>query len=139
MKQRWSHDHDFCSSHQIHTQMAVSWMMVLLNLTHIQIALVYRSPTVPRTALSKLLQHISLSNTPCVILGDFNEHQPNSPILSLMCKHGFTQLVESPTTPQGTLLDHVYYKNPPSNVTIQVKDTYYSNHDTVYCEGLSTF
>ena len=89
---------------------AVSCMMVLPNLTRIQIALVYRSPSVSRTAfiamLTRLLRHVSLSNTPRVILGDFNEdllHQPNSPILSLMCKYGFTQLVEPPTTPQGTL------------------------------------
>ena len=75
---------------------ATNCMMVLPNLTRIQIALVYRSPTVPRTAfvtlLSKLLQYVSLSNTPCVILGDFNEnllHQQTSPILSIMSKHGF--------------------------------------------------
>ena len=123
---------------------AVSCMMVLPNLTRIQIALVYRSPSVSRTAfvtvLTRLLRHVSVSNTPCVILGDFNEdlllHQPNSPILSLMSEYSFTQLVESPTTPQGTLLDHVYYNGPPSNITIQVKDSHYSDHDTVYCSLL---
>ena len=105
--------------------------------THIQIALIYRSPSVSRTAmLTRLLRHVSVSKTSCVALGDFNEdllHQPNSPILSIMCKYGFRQLVQPPTTPQGTLLDHVYYNGPPSNVTVQVKDTYYSDHDTVYC------
>ena len=46
---------------------------------------------------------------------------------------GFTLLVKSPTTPQGTLIDHVYYRNPSANIIVQVQDTYYSDHDTVYC------
>ena len=49
----------------------------------------------------------------------------------------YTQLVNSPTTAQATLLDHVYYKNPSVNsvehVMIHVIDTYYSDHNTVYC------
>ena len=76
---------------------------------------------------------MGMCNTP---LGDFNEdllHHLNSPILSFMSAYGFSQLVKSPTTPQGTIIDHVYYKNPPDNVT---KDTYYSDHDTVYCSIL---
>ena len=119
---------------------AVSCMLLLPNQTPMQIALVYRSPSVSRTTLiamlTRLLKHVSVSSAPCLILGDFNEdllHQINSPILTLMSEHGFSQLVTSPTTPQGTLLDHVYCRNPPNHVAIQVKDTYYSDHDTVYC------
>lgn len=115
-------------------------MLLLPNLTHMQIALLYRSPSVSRTTfiamLTRLLKHVSVSNVPCVILGDFNEdllHQINSPILTLMSEYGFAQLVSSPTTPQGTLLDHVYCRYPPNHVAIQVKDTYYSDHDTIYC------
>ena len=119
---------------------AVCCMLVLPNLARMQIALVYRSPSVCqrtfRTVLCRLLRHMAMCNTPCLVLGDFNEdllHQLNSPIPSFMSEHGFRQLVKSPTTPQGTIIDHVYYNNPPNNVTIQVKDTYYSDHDTVYC------
>ena len=119
---------------------AVSCMLILPNLTRMQIALVYRSPSVSqttfRTVLSRLLGHMAMCNTPCLVLGDFNEdllHQPNSSVLSFMSEHGFRQLVKSPTTPHGTIIDHVYYNAPPDNVTIEVKDTYYSDHDTVYC------
>ena len=74
-----------------------------------------------------------------MVLGDFNEdilHHPNSALLQLMFSYGFTQLVNSPTTAQGTLIDHVYYKSQygnPSSSMIQVQDIYYSDHDTVYC------
>ena len=119
---------------------SVYCMLVLPNLTRMQIALVYRSPSVSQTTfksvLSRLLRHMAMCNSPCIVLGDFNEdllHQLNSSILSFMSKHGFRQLVKSPTTPHGTIIDHVYYKDPPNNVTVQVKDTYYSDHDTVYC------
>ena len=121
---------------------AVSVTLQLPNVNHsIQIALVYRSPNVSQTSLiavlTKLLKHVTLCNTPGIILGDFNEdilNHPNSSIDRFISSYGFTQLVKSPTTPQGTLLDHVYYKNEnaSSNVVIKVQDTYYSDHDTVY-------
>ena len=72
----------------------------------------------------------------CVIFGDFSEnliYRPNSRMLNLMSDHGFTQIVHSPTTCQGTLIDHVYYRNPSRSIMVHVKDTYYSDHDTVYC------
>ena len=77
-----------------------------------------------------------MSHARCMILGDFNDnllHQHNSKILSLMSSHGYTQLVQHPTTTQGTLIDHVYYNNSTSNIIVKVQDTYYSDHDCVYC------
>ena len=121
---------------------AVSATIQLPNVGTMQIAVVYRSPSLSRatliTMLTRLLRHVTLCNTPCVILGDFNEdilHQENPAILTLMSSFSFQQLVQYPTTAQGTLLDHVYYRNTSSSTLfsiIQVKDTYYSDHDTVY-------
>ena len=71
-----------------------------------------------------------------IILGDFNENilqYPDSRIVSLMSNYGYTELVQSPTTARGTLIDHVYYSNPSNSIVVQVQDTYYSDHDTVYC------
>ena len=122
---------------------AVSATIRVPNAGSIQIAVVYRSPSVPQTTLttvlSRLLTHLSMCNTLCLVLGDFNDdllnHQ-NSPTLRLMAKFSFKQVVQSPTTAQGTLIDHVYYRNPffssSSNTIIEVHDTYYSDHDTVY-------
>ena len=50
-----------------------------------------------------------------------------------MTSHGFTQLVQSPTTDRGTIIDHVYYNRTGNDVIVQVHDTYYSDHDTIYC------
>ena len=113
-------------SHQRFASNAIEAVSTILQLPHannsVQIALVYRSPSVPQTSLiamlNRLLRHVTLSNMPCVILGFFNENllpHPNSAILTLMSTFGFTQLVKSPTTPQGTLIDHVYYRNQCTN------------------------
>ena len=118
---------------------AVSATLPVPNRDSMQIAVVYRSPSVPQavliTILSRLLTHLSLCNTPCVVVGDFNEdilHQTNSAVLKLMSNFGYRQLVQVPTTPQGTLIDHMYYKNHNSHDTtvVYIKDT---DHDTVYC------
>ena len=46
--------------------------------------------------------------------------------LSFMPRFGFKQLVNSPTTPQGTLIDHVYYNDRQySNIVVHVLDTVY--------------
>lgn len=100
-----------------------------------QIAVVYRSPNVPQemliTVLTRLLTHVSLCSTPCLIVGDFNENVLHA-IVRLMPDFCFTQLVQSPTTAQATLIDHMYYRNPfvsPANhAIIQVQDTYYSDN-----------
>ena len=56
---------------------AVSATIQLPNASNMQIAVVYRSPSVPRatliTVLTRLLRHVTLCSIPCVILGDFNE------------------------------------------------------------------
>ena len=44
---------------------------------------------------------------------------------------GFTQLLKSPTTDQGTLLDHVYCSGALNGIVVEVSDTYYSDHDAV--------
>ena len=120
---------------------AVSVTVQLPNGENMQTALVYRSPSVPQgtfiTLLTRLLTHVTLCTTPCVILGDFNEdilHCQNSAILSLMSSFSFTQIVCCPTTPQATLIDHVYLRNTAgSKIFAIIQDTYYSDHDTVYC------
>ena len=48
-----------------------------------------------------------------------------------MSSNGYEQLVHSPTTDRGTMIDHVYYNRPPADTVVQVRDTYYSDHDTV--------
>ena len=115
----------------------------LPNAKSLQIALLYRSPSVPIqqliTMLTRILSYVSMSNTPTVILGDFNDNvleQLESPIVSLMSTHGYAQLVNSPTTAKGTLIDHVYYSNPNGSEIVEVHDTYYSDHDAVYCSIL---
>ena len=88
---------------------AVSTTLLLADNTQIQIALLYRSPSIPLQALtnllSRVLNHVSVFSLPCVILGDFNEdilHQTDSRIVSFMSSHGYTQVVNSPTTARGT-------------------------------------
>ena len=76
---------------------AVSTTLLLAKNKQIQIALLYRSPSVPlqilTSLLSRVFNHISTSSLPCVILGDFNEdvlHHTNSRIVSFMSNHGYT-------------------------------------------------
>ena len=82
-----------------------------------------------------------MSNLPTIMLGDFNEASKIYNmithiviiILDNMFNNGYTQLVQSPTTDRGTLIDHVYYNRPSDDAVVQVHDTYYSDHDTVHC------
>ena len=69
-------------------------------------------------------------------MGDFNDdvfNRSDSTILNLMSTNGFKQLVSTPMTDRGTLIDHIYYNRSSDDIIIEVCDTYYSDHDTVYC------
>ena len=94
---------------------ATTVTLILPNHKQIEVTLVYRSPSVPTstllTVLPSILSQLTTSSIPSIILDDFNEdllaksdlRQP-----SFMSSHGFSQLVQSPTTDNGTLIDHVY-------------------------------
>lgn len=114
--------------------------LILPNHKQLQVTVVYRSPSVPTsillTVMSSILNPMTSSSIPSIVLGDFNEDnlaKTDSRIANLMSHHGFLQLVQSPTTDNGTLLDHVYYNNPCNLIKVQVIDAYYSDHDIVHC------
>ena len=112
----------------------------LPDASHLQISLIYRSPTSTLqqlvVILIELLNRLASTNSATIVLGDFNEDvlgKPNSTLTSIMSNHGFTQLVHTPTTDRGTVIDHVYYNRVCENLMLQVCDTYYSDHDYIYC------
>ena len=104
----------------------------------LQVAVVYRSPSVPMRQLVQfmtgLLQHVSVTGIPTVILGDFNDdvlYGHDSHLQALMLSHGYVQLVNEPTTDRATLIDHVYFSS--NQALVHVCDVYYSDHDAIYC------
>ena len=72
-----------------------------------------------------------------IIMGDFNEDllsKPDSKLVELMAQCGYSQLVHTPTTDKGTIIDHVYCNSPaPECADIHVADVYYSDHDVILC------
>ena len=75
------------------------------------------------SALATVLDHVAVSDIPSVVLGDFNEdllQKPDSRVLSLMSSNGYEQLVQSPTTDRGTMIDHVYYNRLSATVALEV-------------------
>ena len=73
---------------------AVCTTVCLPDASLMQIALLYRSPSVSMatliTVVSRILTYVSVSNIPCVILGDFNEnllHQHDSSLQTLTDSH----------------------------------------------------
>lgn len=90
--------------------------------------------------LFTLFNHIDCS-IPTVVMGDFNEDistycytnvdASQTQLLRWMLENGFHQIVRTPTTDRGTLIDHVYYSGP-FDILVEIQDTYYSDHDVVF-------
>ena len=80
--------------------------------------------------VEQLLSSSSLSHAEVLVVGDFNDHLmvKTTKICSCFQSNGFNQLIDQPTTDQGSLLDYVYF-NGVSPIQTEVYDTYYSDHD----------
>ena len=67
-----------------------------------------------------------------VVVGDINENGMKQGTIAteLQC-HGLKQLVKEPTHIFGKALDHVYVNKPSKVISVQVKQTYFSDHDAV--------
>ena len=70
-----------------------------------------------------------------MIIGDFNENAQNEKEQSLqkfMKNLRYTQLVTVRTRESGRTLDHIYInERVTSNTKIEIRDTYYSDHEFV--------
>ena len=113
----------------------------LPNSTQLVLVLLYRSPSSTADALlntiTALLNRIALIAIPTIVMGDFNidllSRNHDRRLLNLMSTNGFAQLVKTPTTDRGTLIDHVYCNSSLQDILIEVDDCYYSDHDIIYC------
>jgi hypothetical protein len=87
-------------------------------------------PTAFLHHLSNLQPIIHHAEHPTILLGDFNidlrTNKTDALNLSTLLRgRGFEQLVKTPTTPQGSLLDHVWSTTPGS---VDLNPTYWSDH-----------
>ena len=117
---------------------AATTILTLPGHEQLQVTVVYRSPSVPTntllTTMSSILSQTTTANMPSIILGDFNDDllvNSNLRLVELMSSYDFSQLVGSPTTNNGTLIDHVYYNRPHNSCQVKVIDAYYSDHDII--------
>ena len=80
--------------------------------------------------VEQLLSSTALSHAEVLVVCDFNDDlmAKTTKIRSYFQSNEFNQLIDQPTTDQGSLLDHVYF-NGVSHIQTEVCDTYYSDHD----------
>ena len=99
---------------------------------------IYTKPTTPTTVFCDQLRCLMAAipkKYHVIITGDFNDNlldKDNSDLLNCMKEFGFYQYVSKPTTDSGSLLDHMYYNEMRNDITVEVVDTYFSDHDSVF-------
>ena len=100
----------------------------------------YIPPGVSKVAakyhIEKLIGNVLHDTDRVIVLGDFNEDilfdQEGKLIHACFMQMGFQQHVTCSTTDYGSLLDHVYSRRI-DDFGADVVDTYYSDHDRVFC------
>ena len=110
---------------------------VLKSAIKINVITIYRPQSLTSSVFLSKLQHLMESlprDVQTIVMGDFNINLIESPhheIITIMKEFGFVQQVKVPTTDYGSLLDHVYV-NREVCIQINVIDTYFSDHDTIF-------
>ena len=115
------------------------FQMSKLESKHYDIISVYRSSDSSETSqivFCRSLINIINSKNKTFIIGDFNLNaidDRSNMISKELSKLGFRQLVQEPTHIQGGLIDHCYVSHNilPTNVRINQKSVYYTDHDMI--------
>lgn len=137
---------EMCVRFKVQSQRAeICYYQIRINGTvsdYVHLLVVYRSPVHDNLSafflmLDNCLEEFKTSrfsdSTPLLLLGDFNiDLLKNSPerkaLEDLLFAHHCHQLVREHTSDYGSLLDHVWTNLPPSDVRVQLLDTYWSDH-----------
>ena len=100
----------------------------------------YISPSLSKNGVTeeirKFLNDVTYNTDKVIVVGDFNEDllegQDGKVICDSFFRIGFKQHVSKPTTDYGSILDHVYSRRI-NDIVVDIADTYYSDHDRVFC------
>ena len=106
------------------------------NNKHILSFIVYRKNSSNILQFVNSLDYLLRAHTIDIILGHLNINYFNGkdvePFASLMASFSYVQIVKKPTFISGSLLDHVYIKQPiEPNIHCSVISVYYSDHDAI--------
>ena len=119
-------------------------VMRFLNLPHISIIGLYRSPRVPVMQLCQELREVfdKLSTRDNIFIGDFNINWFNetqrAPLQHLFARNNYRQLVPCSTTDNNTCIDHIYTNLPETQIDFLILETYFSDHKGI-CALVNSF
>ena len=75
-------------------------------------------------------------HVPTCIVGDFNEDvsmTSNTCCCTMLKSQGLEQMINKPTHDSRTIIDHIYKSQTLHKMQTDVKDCYYSDHDSILC------
>ena len=127
--------------HPIQIRMNTILEIAVVEITqpiHIIVIAVYRPPSTPIDIfLNSMLEIIAeFQHVPTCIVGDFNEDvsmTSNTHCCTMLKSQGFEQMINKPTHDSGTIIDHIYKSQTLHKMQTDVKDCYYSDHDSILC------
>lgn len=109
------------------------------SLPDVTIVAIYRSPKVQvRQLCISLMETLGQLCTPFnIFIGDFNINWLNdterTPLYNLFVRdHNYRQLVLPFTTDYRTTIDHIFTNLPESQVSMDILETYFSDHKCIY-------
>jgi ATP-dependent DNA helicase PIF1 len=120
-------------------------IMKVMILPHVTIIGIYRSPRIPVQQLLAALSEVFMLCTSQfnIFIGDFNvnwlDEANRSPLYNFFInENNYRQLVDSFTTDNNTLIDHIYTNLPESQAKSHILETYFSDHKAV-CALINCF
>ena len=101
-----------------------------MSSTHLDLIVVYKSPTGKDSDLCQMFQTVINPNRPTIVCGDFNLcfiEDKNCKSISCLINMGFKQLVQVSTHIEGRHIDHVYVLDLQAHV--ELYSPYYTAKD----------
>ena len=100
----------------------------------VDIVNVYCSQGFDKASFLKDLGALVRGRKQCFIVGDFNIDFlscPKDAVISKITSSGFKQIITLPTHVSGSLLDHVYIRNPSAHYSEEINFPFYSDHAAI--------
>ena len=110
------------------------YQMSKVSSSEVDVINVYCSQGFHKANFLKDLGTLVCGKKQCFIVGDFNINfltQNEDLVIKKIISSGFKQIVSLPTHIAGSLLDHVYIRNPSADYQVEINFPFYSDHAAI--------